>query len=242
MDMDVANLAGGLFRRLLETVYPPTCVLCAAPGTGGLDICADCRKRLPWLGPACTQCSVPLTGDTSDETRCGQCLNRPPAFDSSLSLFRYEDDAVRLIHALKFNQKLTCARLLGSLLADAVATRIDALPDCILPVPLQRGRLRQRGYNQSIELARPVAGAFSIPIDVHSVERVRDTHAQTGLDRKQRGKNMRGAFEIVSPLAAQHVVILDDVVTTMATVNDLALILKKGGARRVDVWSIARTA
>ncbi len=240
MDMDVTSLAGGLFRRLLESIYPPTCLICASPGTAGLDICADCRKRLPWLGPACVQCAIPLTGAIGDELRCGRCLQQPPAFDTSLSLFRYEDDAVRLVHALKFNQKLACSRLLGSLLADAVAAQVDALPDCILPVPLHHGRLRQRGYNQSIELARPVAAAFGIPVDVQSIVRVLDTHAQTGLDRKQRRQNIRGAFQMVLPLAGQHIAILDDVVTTMSTVNEIAGILRKGGAARVDVWSIAR--
>ena len=240
MDTDVAGLAGGLFRRLLDAIYPPACLLCAAPGTDGMDICAACRNRLPWLGPACSQCAIPLPAHSGDGPRCGQCLQQPPAFDASLSLFRYERDAVKLIHALKFNQKLACSRLLGTLLADAVARQADALPDCILPVPLHRRRLRERGYNQSIELARPVASAFGIPIDVRSVERVRNTDAQARLDRKRRRNNMRGAFQLAGPLSVRHVAIVDDVVTTMCTVNELARVVKQVGVERVDVWSIAR--
>ena len=132
------------------------------------------------------------------------------------------------------------ARLLGLLLVRHVRWSGTGLPDCILPVPLHRKRLRQRGYNQSIELARPVAKAFDIPLDLESVVRIRNTHTQTGLDQKQRRKNMRSAFLAVKPLTGLHIAIVDDVVTTTSTVNELARIVKKAGATRVDVWSIAR--
>jgi ComF family protein len=126
------------------------------------------------------------------------------------------------------------------MLADAIDKNAIELPDCILPVPLYKKRLRLRGYNQSIELARPVANRLDIPLDLQSVKRVRDTQSQTGLDKKQRRKNIRAAFEIVEPLSAQHVAVVDDVVTTTSTTNELAYILKKSGVERVDVWSIAR--
>ena len=240
MNMDVAGLSGGLFQWLLRTIYPPRCVLCAAAGSNDRDLCTSCYHKLPWLGPACVQCAIPLPEDIDGSMTCGRCLQKPPAFDRSLSLFRYESDAIRLIHQLKFNQKLAYSRLLGTLLAEALRSHASDLPDVILPVPLHRKRLRQRGYNQSIELARPVARAFGIPVEVRAVVRSRDTDAQTGLDRKQRRRNIRGAFEIVRPLSAHHVAILDDVVTTMSTVNELAGIMKHHGVARVDVWSIAR--
>lgn len=238
--MDVTRLSASLFRRLVSTVYPPYCMLCNAPGFNDMDICPDCYRNLPWIGSACVQCGIPLPENTDEQLRCGHCLQKPPAFDRSLSLFRYDKDVISLVHQLKFKHKLANSRLLGNMLAETIHKHAVALPDCILPVPIHRKRLRQRGFNQSVELARPVAGAFGIPVDVGSVVRSRNTHAQTGLDRKQRRKNMRGAFEIVQPLNTQHLAILDDVVTTMSTVNELARLLKKSGVARVDIWSIAR--
>ena len=238
--MDVASPSVSLLRWLIETVFPPRCVLCAAPGLERMDLCAGCHRGLPWLGSTCRQCAIPLAGDDESRPRCGQCLQHPPAFDHSTSLFAYRDDAVKLIHQLKFNERLVNAHLLGSLLVEAVQQRGAALPDCIVPVPLHHRRLKHRGFNQSIELSRPAARILGIPIDYRAVIRVRDTHAQTGLDRVQRSGNLRGAFELARPLRASHVAIVDDVVTTTSTVNELARTLKKAGAERVDVWSIAR--
>lgn len=240
MNMDVDNRASGLFRRLLLTVYPPRCVLCGAEGMDDMDICEHCFRSLPWLESACTQCALPLAWHSGNRLKCGRCLQKPPAFDNSLSLFSYEQDVIRLIHQLKFHEKLVCARLLGGMLVSAIRQHETALPDCILPVPLYSTRLRRRGFNQSIELARPVASAFRLPLEIQSVIRRRDTHSQTGLDKKQRRRNIRGAFETVKSMDYKHVAILDDVVTTTSTVNELARLLKRAGVRRVDVWSIAR--
>jgi ComF family protein len=240
MNMDVGGLTGGLFHWLLRAVYPPRCVLCGSEGINDRDICATCYRSLPWIGRACEQCAIPLPDYRDGPLKCGRCLHSPPAFDSSLSLFSYKDEAVRLIHRLKFNQKLAYSRLLGGLLVDAVGGQGRPLPGCIVPVPLHPRRLRQRGFNQSIELARPAARAFDLGIDIDSIARVRDTPTQTGLDRNQRGKNIRGAFEVARPPCVRHIALIDDVVTTASTVNELARMLKKAGAERVDVWSIAR--
>ena len=240
MNMDVTNLATSLFRRLLVTVYPPRCVLCGAAGMDDMDICERCYRKLPWLESACTQCALPLAVHSGNRLKCGRCLQKTPAFDNSLSLFSYEQDVIKLVHQLKFNEKLVCARLLGGMLVEAIKQHETALPDCILPVPLYRTRLRRRGFNQSIELARPVARAFRLPLEIQSVIRRRDTHSQTGLNKKQRRRNIRGAFKTVRSLDYDHVAILDDVVTTTSTVNELASLVKKAGVRRVDVWSIAR--
>jgi len=132
---------------------------------------------------------------------------------------------------------------LGDLLADHIGHYLSGRedkPQCILPVPLHKKRLRQRGFNQSIELARPVAKKTGLTLLLNHVVRVRETEAQTGLDAKQRRKNIRGAFECVKAMPYEYVAILDDVVTTGSTVNELARVLKKAGVKRVDVWSIAR--
>lgn len=240
MNMDVSSYSAGLIRRLINTVYPPRCVLCGSPGFSDMDICKVCYHDLPWIESACTQCAIPLTKHSGDHLKCGRCLKKPPLFDQAVSLFSYEKETVTLIHQLKFNEKLANSRLLGGMLACAIDKKGVELPDCILPVPLYKKRLRQRGYNQSIELARPVANTFNIPLDLQSVKRVRDTQSQTGLDKQQRRKNIRAAFEVTEPLCVKHVAIVDDVVTTASTTNELARTLKRAGVSRVDVWSIAR--
>jgi ComF family protein len=240
MNMDVTRFRAGLIRRLVSTVYPPRCVLCGSPGSSDMDICEVCYRDLPWIGSACTQCAIPLAKSSGDDLKCGRCLKKPPLYDHGVSLFSYEKQTVTLIHQLKFNEKLANSRLLGNMLADAIEKKAVELPDVILPVPLYKKRLRQRGYNQSTELARPVANRLDLPLDLQSVIRVRDTQSQTGLDKKQRRKNMRAAFEVIEPLHVKHVAIIDDVVTTTSTVNELARILKRAGVMRVDVWSIAR--
>ena len=126
------------------------------------------------------------------------------------------------------------------MMADCIHINDVEIPDAIVPVPLSSKRLRQRGFNQSIEIARPLAQRWAIPVDTGSVKRIRNTQPQTGLDRKQRRKNIRGAFEIVRNPDVQHVAIIDDVVTTTSTVNELSRVLKTAGVKRVDVWSIAR--
>ena len=240
MDKDFASLAAGFCRRVICAAYPPRCVLCGSPGFDDMDICIHCYLDLPWLTSACAQCALPMATPRDDQLKCGQCLQAPPEFDHSTSLFRYQGDAVRLIHQLKFHAKLANSRLLGKLLATAITQRDSGLPDCIVPVPLSKRRLRQRGFNQSAELARAVSKNCPIPLNLHAIARGRDTRAQTGLHRQQRLKNIRGAFVQLGAVDAGHVAILDDVVTTGSTVNELARVLKRAGVERVDVWSIAR--
>ncbi len=240
MNMDVSHLTATISSRLIEAIYPPRCVLCKRPGFQQMDICHDCYQALPWIHNGCSQCALPLPVGNGHAVKCGKCLQNPLKLDHSLSLFEYEKDAVTLIHQLKFSEKLANSRLLGSMLADRVEQQMDAYPELLLPVPLFNKRLRKRGFNQSVEIARTASKRLNIPMEMHSVARVRDTKAQTGLDKKQRRKNIRGAFEVIQPLHAKHIAIIDDVVTTTSTANELAKVLKRTGVERVDVWSVAR--
>jgi ComF family protein len=144
-----------------------------------------------------------------------------------------------LIAGLKFSADYKNARLLGRLLAEEL-TQTPQLPDCLIPVPLHKARYRQRGFNQSIEIARAVGNALHIPVDVNSCIRHRDTPHQTQLTAKQRRTNMKNAFSIIKQITAQHIAIVDDVMTTGSTVHELAVVLKKAGVARVDVWVCAR--
>jgi ComF family protein len=144
-----------------------------------------------------------------------------------------------LITALKFGAHYKNARLLGMLLAEHLKKTVQ-IPDLILPVPLNKVRYRQRGFNQAIEIAKTVSRELHIPLDLSSCLRHRDTPHQTALTAKQRRKNMKNAFTIIKPVHAQHIAILDDVMTTGSTAHELAHLLKKAGVSRVDVWVCAR--
>lgn len=237
--MDVMASLGFLVQR----VYPPRCLLCGHAGQKqgyqAVDLCGFCQQRLPLNLSACVSCALPLPQDTPPEAICGRCQTQPPAFDLCLSLFRYEQPIVWLIQQLKFNDRLAHARLLGGMLAQQTLL-YDSLPQCIIPVPLFRKRLRQRGFNQSVELAKPVAKSTGLPLELNLVERVKQTESQTALDAKKRRKNIKGAFRVVKDIPYEHVAIIDDVVTTGSTVNELARVLKKAGVKQVDIWSIAR--
>ncbi|WP_338055823.1 ComF family protein [Sulfurivermis fontis] len=145
-----------------------------------------------------------------------------------------------LIQGFKFNQRLPPGRLLGQLLAQHLAGQIITPPELIVPVPLHPARLRERGYNQALELARPLARRFGIPLAHGLVRRVRATATQSLLPAGERRRNVRGAFALRRPLAARHVAIVDDVIATGSTVAELARVLRRAGAERIEVWAVAR--
>ncbi|MBI3775721.1 MAG: ComF family protein, partial [Gammaproteobacteria bacterium] len=202
-----------------------------------LDLCASCRADLPRVLQPCPRCGLPLA--TEAEIACGVCVADQPAFTRTLVPFRYDEPVKHLIHALKFNHKLYVARVLGQLLAEHF-TQQDARADVIIPVPLHARRLRERGFNQALELARPVAARLRIPMNLHACERTRGTTAQMDLPADQRVKNIRGAFKLCEPLKVRRAAIIDDVMTTGATVDELARTLLNGGIEEVQVWVCAR--
>jgi ComF family protein len=208
-----------------------------------MDICLDCQAELPVQSTACYRCALPLHGVTTD-TRllCGRCLNDPPSHDHTLSAFRYAHPIDHLIHDLKFNRKLAVARLLGELMAQQLKKQIQTCPQMIIPVPLHAARLRERGYNQATELARPMARALGIPIDYQHCQRQRATAIQSDLPASERSRNVKGVFSVVKKLPAHHVAIVDDVMTTGATVAELATTLRHAGVEKIDVWVCARAA
>lgn len=213
-----------------------------------MDICLGCQTDLPFQATACYRCALPLYGiaqDTAQESSaplCGRCLNDPPSYDHTLSTFRYAHPVDHLIHDLKFNRKLAIARLLGELMAQELKKRIRTPPQMIIPVPLHPTRLRERGYNQATELARPIARELNIPIDYRLCQRQRATAIQSDLPASERLRNVKGVFRVVKKLPVHHVAIVDDVMTTGATVTELAATLRHAGAEKIDVWVCARAA
>lgn len=223
-------------RFVRSLLFPPCCVLCGGPGHRGLDLCRACRAELPWLAQACLRCARPLAGA---ELVCGACLSQPPAFDHAIAAFRYEKPLDTLIQRLKFDHRLHYARLLAALLLERLAGRSEPLPQALLAVPLHPARQRQRGFNQALELARPLARGLGLELLPDACRRVRATETQSLLPRAARRANVRGAFTATGPLAA-HVAIVDDVVTTASTVQTMAACLRAAGAQRIEIWCVAR--
>ena len=240
-------------QKLLLNLFPSRCLLCRQtvnrptvnePAVNkNLEICVDCYQALPHNNNCCPRCALPLAEDITDRVLCGRCLQKLPAFDYSYSLFRYEGEIIKLVHQLKFAEKISYARSIGEMLLTRFVQDLlpeQGRPDCLLPVALHVSRLRQRGFNQSTEIARVIAKKLEVPIDHDTVIRQRCTVSQTGLKAKQRRKNIRDAFCVTVATSYKHVLIVDDVVTTGSTVNELAKLLKKAGVQRVGVLSIAR--
>ena len=231
------------FQKVAGWALPPTCMLCSAPAQQALDICPACEADLPKVRHACAKCAQPLPAGSGALADCGKCLQRPPPFERTVALFHYLAPVDYLIASLKFHHQLMCSRLLGELLSREIEQRYphDEFPQCIIPVPLHQARLRERGFNQAVEIARPVAKRLKIPLDFTACERSRHTSAQSELPAKERYQNVKGAFRVIKKLTVKHVVILDDVVTTGHTVSELSRTLQAAGVARVDVWCCART-
>ena len=225
---------------MLRFLYPSSCVLCSAKGSGDRDLCADCFAELPWNRHPCPRCAAPLPPDT-DTPLCGECIKQLPAWDEARSPLAYAYPIDKLVQRFKFEGDLPTGRVLGALLADYLAAGGEK-PDCIVPVPLHPSRLKERGFNQAAELARPISKRLKIKVRLDLCERVRVTQVQSKLDAAERRKNLRDAFTVTGSVDGLHIALLDDVVTTGTTMQVLTQALKDAGARCVTVWSACRAA
>jgi len=227
-------MLGPLARRFANLAFGGSCFLCR--GAASTVLCAACDADLPRLGgPLCPRCALPSPAGEV----CGRCLARAPAYDATTAALAYAFPADVLVQALKFRGELALAPLLGALLGAQLerAARVDF----VLPVPLAAARLRARGFNQALEIARPVASAAGARLEPLLAERSRDTASQMELPYAERSKNVRGAFRCGRSLAGAAVALVDDVMTTGATLDELAATLKRAGAARVVNWVVART-
>lgn len=222
---------------LSSTGIPSRCALCGERSADS-GLCPGCLADLPFQGLACRRCAMPLAaGDC-----CGRCLLRPPVYDEAVSIFDYAEPVDSMIQRLKFGGDLAYARTLGRLMAAEIVRRGAHLPERILPVPLHPGRLAARGFNQAVELARPLARRLGIGLDRCGCVRVRATAEQSALSAANRRRNVLGAFSVVSSMAGADIAVVDDVMTTGCTLDAVARALKQAGARRVAVWVCARAA
>lgn len=218
-----------LGRRLL----PQSCLLCGADGAHG-PFCEPCRVDLPWLTRnRCQVCALPLASGTV----CGACLDRPPRFDAVEAAYAYRFPLNALIPAFKYGGRLALARGLGEQLARAVTREVDA----IVPMPLAPARLAERGFNQALEIARVVATLTGIPLLRDACRKVANTPPQAALPWAERARNVRRAFVCDADLAGVRIAVVDDVLTTGATLSELARVLRRAGATEVIGWVVART-
>ena len=221
--------------RVARRALPLCCLACGEDGDDGLDLCAACLAAMPVNRSACLRCALPLASPGT----CGRCLRQPPPLHTVHAAFAYAAPLDRLLPRYKFHQDLAAGHLLAQLMAHAFAGR--ERPQALVPVPLHRARLRQRGYDQALELARPLASTLRLPLRTDVLRRVRATPAQSQLDATARRRNLRGAFQVAGGPLPAHVALVDDVMTTGATLHAAAKALRRAGVDRVDAWVCART-
>ena len=219
-------------------LFGGSCFLCRGAADGLL--CASCDADLPRIssgpdGARCPRCAL----ESPSGAVCGRCLARPPSFDATLAALSYRFPTDVLVQALKFRSELALAEFFGKLL-EARAGRSERV-DLVVPVPLFPRRLRERGFNQAMEIARSLARASGARLGPELCERIRDTPAQLGLPLEARRKNVAGAFRCPKPLEGASIALVDDVMTTGSTLEEVAGTLKRAGAARVVCWVLART-
>lgn len=214
-----------------------SCTLCGAAVCDKLELCTACHATLPTLGPCCPRCSLP----SAFGIVCGRCQVASPPFSRCIAVFRYDYPIDALLKAAKFSGRLRYLEVLGRLMATVIEARREPRPECLIPVPLHPFRMVQRGYNQAVELARPVSDRLRIPLVTDACVRVRRTTPQTLLPAALRRRQLAHAFSVPRELPFRHVAVLDDVVTTGGTARTLSLALLAKGVREVEVWTVART-
>lgn len=221
-----------LARRAIGAALEQDCILCGA-GSGDALLCGDCAHALPPLDTArCPVCALPVSGGSI----CGACLKSPPAFDATLAVWRYGFPLDKLVQSLKYEHRLA----LAGFFAEAMLAHERPTGDLLLPLPLSPRRLAERGFNQAVEIARPLGRALGLPLEIDACRRTRETVPQASLPWKERRGNVRRCFECDVDLRGKSIIVVDDVMTTGATLDEFAATLKRHGATRVTNWVVAR--
>lgn len=227
-----------LLERKLERFFPFHCQICGQRTEQSQEMCDVCRLKMPWLLNGCRVCARPLSA-AADQI-CGHCLQAAPDYQRAIVMFRYETEVKQFISKMKFRRHTASIRLMSDMLAEHV--QHSGLPlSTVMPVPLHPKRIRQRGYNQSAELAKGVADKLGWPLDLVSLFKHRHTLPQVGLSGSLRKRNLKGAFGVAGDLQGRNVLLVDDVMTTDSTTNECAKALHKTGVGEVYVAAVART-
>jgi ComF family protein len=221
--------------KIAQTLLPQRCLLCSAT-SGNAPLCPACLDDLPRHAmPACPVCALPTPlGEV-----CGQCLRHPPAFDATHSAFTYDFPLDALLKALKYRGLLNVADIVATELSNTLQHQPP--PDLLIPMPLHPQRLQERGFNQAVEICRKLARLNGYQLSLDSVIRVRHSEPQASLPLAQRAKNVKGVFAVTQDMAGKSVLVVDDIMTSGASLNELAKTLKQAGATRVECGLAART-
>ncbi len=216
------------------------CLSCCQPLSLFEDFCPACVDSLPYMQSHCPGCGESRPDQIGENLLCGQCQQTPRPFASVRALFHYQRPVATYIQQLKYRRRLDLARTLGLLMAKHLKST-DKTVDLIMPIPLHRSRLVGRGYNQALELARPIAKKLALPLDYKSLVRTRKTKSQTKLSIDARRKNIRHAFAVLgNKVAGKKIALIDDVFTTGLTAEAATHALRKSGATSVECWVLAR--
>ncbi len=224
-------------KHLLGLLFKQNCLLCDAKESENVGLCQNCLADLPHSPiQSCPQCGL-----TSNGIVCGKCLSNKPSFDKTYAVFTYDFPINTMMHKYKYGSQIQLGQIFGQLLAQKVdSTAIDI----ITPMPMHPARLKERGFNQALEIAKSLTQ--SQPFQSHllnyqDIIRIKNTLPQASLPLKTRAKNIRHAFQVNLNLTGLRIAIVDDVMTTGASLNELAKTLKKLGAAHVECWVVART-
>ena len=240
------------FKQLAQIIFPPRCIICGdflwrGPFDAGDfpdSICHDCTLGFyPIEAPFCTICGIPFSSERIESHPCEDCLRTKPFFQAAYAPYRYEGSILEAVHRLKYGQKTFIANTLGPLLADFVKTRFRIPePFLTMPVPLHPKKLRERGFNQSLLLARQISDRLNGELDFLSLIRPKYTTSQTTLSKKERQENVQNAFRLKAPdaVSKKSILLVDDVATTGNTMNECAKVLKSGGAEAVFCVTLAK--
>ena len=236
--MQYESTPGRCLRKLAQAFYPGACLLCASPSLPGSGFCRRCEEGLPFNGAACELCASAVAAGSSI---CPSCRGTQGPVSRTVALFHYTFPVDAMILRLKRKGGMSLIPALSRLLYLAAVERLPR-PDAVVAMPLHPARLRQRGFNQSHEMARVLCKLWGTPLDSDFCFRVKDTATQQGLSRAARAGNIRGAFATRGDRKYQRLLVLDDVITTGSTINELAAVIRKSGVPRVDALCLAKVA
>ena len=230
-------------KSLSDFILPPRCPLCSRPieSPDPHSLCSSCLSEVTFIGPPfCIKCGIPFASQEEESHLCGQCLAGMNTFGMARALCTFSGSARAAIHAFKYQNRTYFAKTLTGLIERSpFPFHIDQY-DRLVPVPLHRNRLRHRGYNQCLLLAREMGHRYRVPVDEKVLKRIRDSAPQIELMGAKREENVKGVFSLEGDPEGKTILLVDDVLTTGATVNECTRVLLKGGARKIDVFTVAR--
>jgi len=237
---------GFVINAVIDFMYPPRCSLCGHYCADEEGICPDCLSQIHYIGrPLCIRCGTPFSHEFATDHFCGECLTGKRYFSKARAVGLYNGLFRKTLHRFKYQWRHCLATPLGTLMAKRMESFFsDGTYQYMVPVPLHPRRLRKRGFNQALVLARILSRAYRIPLDRNNLVRTRWTQSQVGLSERERKDNVRGAFAVLQSarIARRTILLLDDIYTSGSTVDECSKVLINAGARKVDVLTLARAA